>query len=527
MDGRLELEEEKQDAPSQESVEISEVVNWKPSRRELLVMISLAVINLMISLDATIVVTSISTIVADLKGTATQGFWVGTSYLLVSAVTMPVLAALSEIFGRPSCLLASLGFFTLGTILCCTAQHIDSLLIGRSIQGIGGGGITILGLVIFTDIVPLRFRSKWYGVIQGAWALGCCIGPVVGGAIVEHTTWRAIFYVMFPFCLFGFVVIPPLLTLKLPKTTLKERLLRVDWFGSFIFIASSTSFLIAITWGGTEEPWGSFRTLLPLILGASGLLATGIWEAYGAREPFLRRSLFYCSSSYAAFIGAMVQGLLLYGQLYYIPLFFLSVSHASPVRTGVYLLPIMLALIPTSIVIGALVTRLGRFRWAIWSGWAIMTLGSGITILWTTNTSTATLLGTSVILGVGHGLVLNAQNFATQAICKPREEGYAAAMYAFMRGSGMAIGVGIGGSVFQNVFRSKLIALDLDPTIAMNFEAFIFEMASLPDADEMKIKVLQACTFGFHGVYGFYTGQDKALPGGYGEGTREIIRIVT
>jgi len=172
--------------------------------------------------------------------------------------------------------------------------------------------------------VLLNLRNKNPGLQikhrQGAWAIGCCIGPVLGGTFVEHTTWRWIFYVMFPFCLFGFVVIPPLLTLKLPKTTLKEQLLRVDWSGSFIFIASCTSFLIAVTWGGIEEPWNSFRTIVPLVLGAVGLVATGYWEAYCAREPFLRRSLFHCRSSYALFIGAMVQGLLVSDSHSFLPL---------------------------------------------------------------------------------------------------------------------------------------------------------------------------------------------------------------
>jgi MFS family permease len=100
-----------------------------------------------------------------LKGSTTQGFWVGTAYLLANAVSMPSIASLSNIFGRPVCLVVSVGVFALGSLICCLAANIGVLIAGRSLQGVGGGGIIILSLVIYTDIVPLRFRPKWYGTV--------------------------------------------------------------------------------------------------------------------------------------------------------------------------------------------------------------------------------------------------------------------------------------------------------------------------------------------------------------------------
>ena len=102
---------------------------------------------------------------SDLKVSTTQGVWVGTAYLLANAVSMPFIASLSDIFGRPVCLVGSVGIFTLGSVVCCLATGIGVLITGRSLQGVGGGGVTILSLVIFTDIVPLRFRPRWYGTV--------------------------------------------------------------------------------------------------------------------------------------------------------------------------------------------------------------------------------------------------------------------------------------------------------------------------------------------------------------------------
>ena len=115
---------------------------------------------------------------------------------------------------------------------------------------------------------------------------------------------------MFPFCFFGFATIPFVLTLKPRNSTFREKLLRVDWLGGVLFISSCTTFLVAVSWGGAQEPWESFRTLVPLILGAFGIVVTLCWEGYGANEPFLRRSLFYCPSAFIAYFGTTVQGLI-------------------------------------------------------------------------------------------------------------------------------------------------------------------------------------------------------------------------
>ena len=185
------------------------------------------------------------------------------------------------------------------------------LLGGRAIQGIGGGGIIVLGLVIFTDIVPLRFRPKYYGIVQGAWAVGSCFGAVIGGALSQHTTWRWIFYLMFPFCAIGLLLVPLVVKLKSKKgSTLSEKLARVDWTGGFLFISSLTGFLIAISWGGTQEPWSSWRTIVPLVVGLAGITISAVWERYFAKEPFLKKALWCNWQVVAAYGGAMTQGLL-------------------------------------------------------------------------------------------------------------------------------------------------------------------------------------------------------------------------
>ncbi|GJC88102.1 efflux pump FUS6 [Colletotrichum liriopes] len=237
---------------------------WKPSRHKMVIIITLSIMSFVIALDATVIVTSLPSVIQEIGGTSTQAFWVGTAYLISCAVVMPFLAALSDIFGRRSVLTGSLMFFTVGTVLCCVADSIALLLGGRVIQGIGAGGMYVLSLVVFTDIVPLRHRPKYYGIIQLAWAVGSLVGPVIGGAIAEHTTWRWIFYINFPICAYSLIAVPVLLNLEPPTLTFAEKLERVDWLGGFLFTGFMVTFLVGISWaamtfpGAARRPWCQF-----------------------------------------------------------------------------------------------------------------------------------------------------------------------------------------------------------------------------------------------------------------------------
>lgn len=335
---------------------------------------------------------------------------------------------------------------------------------------------------------------------QAAWALGNCLGPLIGGVIAEKTTWRWIFYLMFPFCAFGLIAIPLLLTLKPKRETLGAKLARVDWVGGFIFTSSATSFLIAISWGGTQYSWSSAHTLVPLILGILGLAVVFPWEHYFAREPFLKPSLFKSISAVAIFICGASQGLLLYGQLYWLPFWFLAVLGHSPIRTGIDLFPVTFTLVPSSIITGILVTRFNNVRLPIWVGWAFVTAGCGVTIVFTPNTHTAVWAVALVILGFGHGSILNAQNFASQAICDSGHEAAAAIMYGFLRQFGTAIGVGLGSTIFQNGMQLKLGWEKLPTSLAHQAEAFLPELLAMKDGPD-KRHILDCYMYGLHSVY--------------------------
>ncbi|KAJ4291826.1 hypothetical protein N0V90_009722 [Kalmusia sp. IMI 367209] len=487
------LDLEKMDIPAEE---------WKPEKKEWFIMISLSIISLMVALDATILVTVLPQITQSLGGNAIDAFWTGTSYLLSSAVFQPVIASVSEYFGRQQLLIFSLVFFTVGTILCAVANDFTVMLVGRSVQGVGGGGIITLSQVIFCDIVPLRFRPKYFAIVLSAWSIGTIIGPVVGGAFVSNTTWRWVFYINFPFCGLGFVLAFLFVRLNaVAKLTLSQKLRQTDWIGALLFLGSTTVFLIGLSWGGVQYSWASAQTLAPLIVGLAGIAVFGAWQLWIRPQSLLPMSIFYCPSAVFAFYCALANGLVLFSALYYIPFYCMSVRSSSPTRAGIDLFPAVFLLLPGSIVVAALTTRLGSFRWAIWIGWALVTLGSGLLLLLDLHTKYVVLAVAIGIFGVGCGMVLTSVNVGIQAIAKVNDAAMAASMYGFMRSLGMPLGVAISGTIFQNAMSSKLSVYGLPQDIAHDSERYIYVLRSMAHDDPKRTAILESYLHGFRAVF--------------------------
>ncbi|EEA23397.1 hypothetical protein TMatcc_002261 [Talaromyces marneffei ATCC 18224] len=430
---------------------------WRFTRRAQLVFATLATLSLMVALDGTSISVALPIISNALHGTAIEAFWSGTSYLLTSTVLQPLFASLSNIFGRRPIMVISIVLFFVGCLVSGLANNFTTMLVGRSIQGVGGGGILALTEIIVTDIVPLRLRGQYLGILNGMWTIGSVAGPVLGGGFSESVSWRWIFYINFPFAGVGLVMTVLFLRLNFIPTSLLAKLRRIDYIGATIFMASTTSFMIPLSWGGVQYSWSSWRTLVPLILGFVGLLAFAYYEYRYAEHPIIPLEIFTSKTATVSFIGTVIQGLVLWCALYFCPLYFQAVKGYSPTMSGVAIFPDSFTVAPSAMVAGLIITKIGKYRWAVWVGWVLTTLGFGLLCVLQVGTSIPGWIFLEFSVGFGLGVIFPAVTFAIQASAKHETLAMAVAMTSFFRSFGQAIGVAIGGVVFQNRMYANLL----------------------------------------------------------------------
>lgn len=419
---------------------------------------------------------------------------------------MPFLGAVSDLVGRQAVLLFAVIMFTVGTIISSLAKNFTMLLSGRAIQGVGGGGIYTMSYIVVSDIVPLRQRPKYLSMIIAGWALGTVIGPVTGGAVAEHAMWQWIFYINYPFCALGLLAVPfAFRNLKLQnQPPLLTALRRIDWVGSFLFIAGVSSFLIGLTWGGVQYEWRDYQTWVPILLGALATIASLVYEGYVPGAPFVHLSVWKSTSACLVFVLTIVGGFELYTHLYYLPFYMISVKGLSTTLTGVYIMATTLLVVPISIISGRLMTRFGSFLWSIQLGFACLVVSNGVLLLINQHRSLVAHLFLILSISVGHGLIVLSVSIATQAIASTRDIAYAVSMFTFLRQFGICLGVAIGGTVFENVLLHALerhgFPHDVALATARNAAAFSGPLTAMPSGTE-KTAYLDAFVEGFHGIF--------------------------
>ncbi|KAB8237120.1 major facilitator superfamily domain-containing protein [Aspergillus alliaceus] len=487
--------------PSEASSSTASVQNpdegFSLGMRGIMIFVILAVLTLMAALDGTSISVALPIISKKLNGTAIEAFWSGTSFLLSSTVFQPSFASFSNIFGRRPMVLIAIALFLVGAIIAGVSKNFTELLVGRSIQGVGGGGIIALTEVIVTDIVPLRHRGQYFGVFSGMWAVGSVSGPIIGGAFSEYVTWRWIFYINFPFIGIGIVMVLLFLKLNTIPSSLVEKLRQVDYIGTVIFVASMTSFLIPLTWGGVSYSWSSWHTLVPLIVGFSGLCIFGYYEHRFADDPMIPPVIFKNRTATVSFIGSTLQGLVLWCTLYYLPLYYEAVKGYSPILSGVALFPETFTVAPSAMAVGIISSKTGSYRWAIWLGWALSTIGCGIICVIKVTTNVPGWIFLNLVAGLGLGFLFPSLGFAIQASSTNENLATAVAMFSFFRALGQALGVAIGGAIFQNRMYQNLLKYPEFLSVASEYSAdsagLVQIIKSMPDGSS-KLHLREAYT---------------------------------
>lgn len=459
---------------------VVDVVDWRFYSTGLCI----CLLNLVAAWDATSLAIVLPTIAATLGGSALQSFWLVISFLLAATVFSPLFATLSNILGRKPLLLTALTFLTCGSFIAAVSGNFTGLYIGRTIQGIGAGGIAILSNLIVSDLVSAVDRRKWSGILGAIWAIGIVTGPVIGDALAERSRYRWVFWVNLPFSLLAFLILPFFAQLK-PASPgpIVQKIRNVDWVGFVLLSGALASVLLGLTWGGTNHAWSNFRTILPLQFGFIGLVVFGIWSWF---SPFASIVSIdgLDATSLATLVQAVVQGLVVFGSLYILPLYFnIAKPNLSLVGAGIRLLPWTLPLAVFALGTFFLLGKTKYVRPAIWTAWILITIGIALLVL-VTRKSSAVLWGCAVVSGSGVGILYPSLHISSQLAksTNPKSDGIdvitateevdhtsAVTRFTFFQFLGQTLGVTIGFTVFQNRFLANLTANETFKNYAVQY----------------------------------------------------------
>ncbi|TEA10097.1 Efflux pump mlcE [Colletotrichum sidae] len=382
-----------------------------------LVLVALTGTTFLMMLDMSIITTAIPQITTAFSSLTDVG-WYGAAYNLTGAALQPLAGKLYTHLLSKWIFLCFLFLFEVGSLICGVSTSSTMLIVGRAVAGMGSAGLFNGALTIIGNTVPLARRPVIIGIMIGFSNMGLVMGPLVGGALTEYTTWRWCFYINLPIggvvaILLALIRIPSKLSTPLRLTQLPPHL---DLPGFVLFAPAAIMFLLALQFGGNEHAWNS-SVVIGLFVGAGvTVLLFVCWERrVGDAKAMVPLGLFKRRVVWtSAVVGALNMSITLVGS-YYLPQYFQSVKGETPFRGGVDFLPTILAQLVSAVVSGALVGKLGYYLPWVFFGSVCASIGSGLISTWVPTTSTGVWIGYQVILGAGRGAAMQMHIIAIQA----------------------------------------------------------------------------------------------------------------
>ncbi|MFJ1896701.1 MFS transporter [Streptomyces sp. NPDC088115] len=405
--------------------------------------------------------------------------WLIASYQLAATAALPLYGKLCDSLGSKNVFIGALATFLAGSAVCGMAQSMGELIAARALQGIGGGGLMSVTMVVLRELAGApkadgdndsngdrgreakRESGKGDpggkgdgsgrggnigGVIAGA---GMALGPWIGGTLSDHAGWRWIFYVNLPVGIA--VLVAAFALLKLPARTTRRR---IDFLGAGLAAAFSTTLLLVTEWGGQQYAWSS-----PLIAGllATAVLSLGLflWRQATAAEPILPLSLFTVRAMRNGFAIQGLVGAAMMGSIVYVMIYLQVVRGVAASSAGLFLIPMAVGMAVVGLVSGRLVAAGWSQKTFVVSGTVVASAALGLLATLTTDTSLWTVRGAMLLMGLGFGQLVGQLIQLVQDTAPAHQLGVATTGVRFFQTLGSALGAAVFGTVLSRVYASR------------------------------------------------------------------------
>jgi EmrB/QacA subfamily drug resistance transporter len=418
-------------------------------RRLWLVLGALMLGMLLAALDQTIVATALPTIVGDLGG-ASHLSWIVTAYLLASTASTPLWGKLGDMYGRKRLFQAAIAIFLAGSALSGLSESMGELIAFRALQGIGGGGLMIGAQTIVGDVVAPANRGRYQGLFGAVFGVTSVLGPLAGGLLVDHASWRWVFYINLPLGVVALLVTGAFLP------TAQRRVSHViDYLGAALVAAGTTCLVLMTSLGGTTYAWGSPQIVTLAVAGVV-LLALFVAVERRAEEPILPLRLFKNRVFAVSSALGFVVGFAMFGAITFLPVYLQIVKGVDPTVAGLRLLPLMAGLLFTSVGSGQLISHTGHYKIFPIIGTALMTIGLLLLSRLGPGTSWLEVSLYMFVFGMGLGSVMQVTVIATQNAVDYNDLGAATSGVTYFRSMGGSFGTTIFGSIFSSRLSASL-----------------------------------------------------------------------
>ncbi|KJX95893.1 major facilitator superfamily protein [Zymoseptoria brevis] len=432
-------------SPEQDNTPPKDIRFW-------MIIFSICLSSFLSALDTSILSPALQTIASALHS-RDLFVWAVNAFLVTCTITSLVSAHISDLFGRRSVMMTSIMLFAIGSAVCGAAPSTAVLILGRAIQGIGSGGILTMSNLITCDIVPLRERSLYGGLLNLAWTVATLIGPLIGGAFTQHISWRWMFWINLPASAIALAIVAMFLRLEYPdQGTVRQRLACIDWYGSFLLTGSTCSMLLAISWAGSQYDWSSWPVLLPLLLGVLGVIGFVVLEAAMKTRDYALMPLRIFANRTSATIFALtfLHAMLIYWVIYFISVYCQGVLMVSPIRYAVLGLPTSILTAPAGVFAGVIVAKTGEYRLFHFAGFGLVMIGLGLYLLLDADSPYGYVVGFQIPLALGFGVFLTSSLPAALASLAEDDVAVAVGFATSTRTFGYMWGIAIASAVFEH-----------------------------------------------------------------------------